>query len=144
MTDYRRYQELSDDQLAELIRQLPRRQPGSHLRDRVLFHSAAQALRPSVLLRPALAAAAIGILLVLDIAALRLQDRGLAVTGPRSAATVAVRTDDAAADSAWSRQMRASGFSFAVARLRADEPASACTYRELLNDLIGEGQGGQS
>jgi len=144
MTDHRRYQELSDDQLAELIRELPRRQPGSHLRDRVLFQSGAQALRHSALLRPALAAAAIGILLVLDIAALRLQDRGLAVAEPRAAATVAARTEDAAADSPWSRQMRASGFSFTVARLRADEPASSCTYRELLKDLLREGQGGRS
>jgi hypothetical protein len=143
MTDYRRYQELSDDQLAEVIRQLPRRRPGSHLRDRVLFQSAAQALRPSVLLRPALAAAAIGILLVLDIAALRLQDRGLAVTGSRAAATVAARTEDRA-DDAWLHQMRASRFSFTVARLRADERASSCTYRELLNDLLREGQGGRS
>jgi len=66
------------------------------------------------------------------------------VAGPRAPATVAARTEDAAADSPWSRQMRAAGFSFTVARLRADEPASACTYRELLNDLLREGQGGQS
>jgi hypothetical protein len=79
------YRGWSEEQLAEVIRGLPRRQPPPALRHRVLAQAG---LRRAPRLRLRLAFAALILLLVLDLAAMRWQDAGM-IAAPASAAAVA-------------------------------------------------------
>jgi hypothetical protein len=83
MSEHRRYGDLTDSELVELIRGLPRREPRASLRERVL--SAPARPRAAAGLRPVFAVAALVVLLFADWLALRWTTTGAPVGPPRAA-----------------------------------------------------------
>lgn len=132
MTDHRRYREMGDRELEELVRGLPRRGPGAALRERVLGGLLSAPARRSSVLRPAVLAACVALLLLADIVVVRMQD-----SRPASAAGASAPARDVG--TAWLREVGASGVTLHFAMISAEEPreTSAVSLRRLLANCEG-------
>ncbi len=143
MTDRRRYNDMSDDELESLLRGLPARAPSDGLRARVLSYGLrARRPRPHTL-RPVLAFAALILLLVADLLVLHVQDTSLSADAGASPAVVTAQAplqDDESV--AWLRELGVSGLGLRVARLSADSETRPQTRAELLRSLLTPGNGG--
>ena len=95
-----------------------------------------------MLFRPAFALAALGVLLIADLLALRVQDASLAPSAKAPAVTVTAqvpRQEDQ--DIAWLREMGASGLSLEIA-LRSTQTQEQQSYPSLLKALLEGAEGG--
>jgi hypothetical protein len=142
MTD-RRLHDIDEDALENIIRGLPRREPGRHLRTRALSHSRTRTRRGWGAARPVLAAALVAALLLIDIIVLKVQDGR--VSGSSSPAVVAATPSTPTAaddDTTWLAEMLGEAAPARIAWLRADSPAAADTYAALRASLLANGSGG--
>ena len=139
MTD-RRLHDMEVSDVERLLRGIPRRAPSPDLRRRV-FAAGAVARRPLARARPALAAAALVALVVLDLLVVNLQDRQLAraLPAPPAAMVAAAPTPDP--DLAWLRDLGLPDSSVAVAALRR-QAVGRDTYFSLRDSLLANGSGG--
>ena len=139
MTD-RRLHDMEVGDLEGLLRGLPRRAPSADLRRRV-FASGAFARRPLARARPALAAAALVALFVLDLLVVTIQDRQFAraLPTPRPAVLAAAPAPDP--DLAWLREVGLPENSVIVSAL-ARNAVGRDTYFSLRDSLLANGSGG--
>lgn len=133
MNERRRYRDLTDDELVELIRGLPRRAPRPALRDQVL--SAPAPARAANQWRPAFALAALVVLLFADWLALRWTATS-SPAGPPPAALgqVQIATRD---DLAFAQELAYLGLPLRLAQ-QVTSP-SADNYLTLRNRLLAPG-----
>ena len=134
-----RYHDMTDEELENAIRGLPRREPRPGLRERVLAHVAAPVPRPRGLARPAFAVAALIVLVLVDWLVLRVQDTGIA-GGRTSSAVVAQSEPPSRDEAALMRELAASGLPLRLA-MRHPGPQPE-TYLDLRNRMLNEADGG--
>ncbi len=135
----RAYQGLTDDQLETLIRQLPRREPGPGLRERILSHRPLSRTRRAWALRPACLLAAVVLLLVADALVMRCQDAGL--TLPRTAPPAAIAQEQSE-DELWLADMGVPALRNRL-RLAMRHPSTQReTYFELRQRMLEQSDGG--
>jgi hypothetical protein len=142
MSDRARRRSIADNELENLIRGLPRREPRPALRDRILSRATLPRHRRAALLRPAFALAALAALLIADLLALKVQDAGLPTSPKATALTVTAQApaqDDQ--DVAWLREMGGSSLSLEVAR-RSTQAQKQQSYPSLLKALLEGAEGG--
>ena len=139
----RAYRDLTDDELERLIGGLPRREPGLDLRRRILSVRPVPARRRSGPFRPALALAALSLLILADGLVLGLQNAHLQIAG---AGAVGTRVAPTASESdevpAWLGDDALSSGPLHIALLRADRESPADTYGALLRALCEGADGG--
>jgi len=139
MTD-RRLHDIDESSLENIIRGLPGREPDPGLRAQVLSRSRTHMRRGLPAFRPMLAAALL-LLLVIDVIVLKLQDGS--VPGAPGRTVVAASSGRAAdADTAWLAQMLDEAAPARIAWLRADSASNADTYAALRASLLANGSGG--
>jgi len=126
--------------LERLMRGLPRREPSADLRRRVLA-AGAVTRRPLAQARPALAAAALVVLLALDLIVVTIQDRQFARILPAPPAAMVAAAPAPDHDLAWLRELGLPDESVAVAALRRQE-VGRDTYFSLRDSLLANGSGG--
>jgi hypothetical protein len=133
VTDHRRYREMSDEELEGLVQGLPRREPGAALRERVLGRVSPSPAGRSPALRPVVVAACVALLLLADILVVRMQGSRPASAAPAAGAP----TRDV--DTAWLREVGASGMALRLTMVSAEEPreASPVALRRLLENCEG-------
>jgi hypothetical protein len=133
MPDRTSYRQMSDDELAELIGSLPRREPDARLRDRTLAH-AAGARGAARSLRPALAFAVLALLVASDALVMSWQDRAL--TADVSVRIVAESPQSADIDRLhWPRGLRLSVADLEAAFPAAGQAAALDSYLRLRKQL---------
>ncbi len=143
MTDRVRYRGASDAELEDLVRGLPRREPMGTLRVRVLSQADARKPRRPRLLTQAVAAAALGALLLSDMAVVARQDRQLAMAGVTRLPVVAARPEPAPSpDAVWLRELSGADGRLALAMLAAPQGEQRDSYRALLREVLENGTGG--
>jgi hypothetical protein len=143
MTDETRYGRMSDAELEDLVRGLPRRAPLTAVRARILAGASERPCRRSRLFRPAMAAAALVALLLMDVAAVALQNRQLAVGGMERSATVGAHAVAMSQqDTAWLREIGVPDGRLTLAMLGARRVAPQTSYRAFGRDLVQNGEGG--
>jgi len=134
-----RYHDMTDEDLENAIRGLPRRQPQAGLRERVLSHPTAHQPHHARAWRPAYALAALVVLMAADWLVIRSQD----VAGPLGAspqAVVAQSEPMSPDEAAFMRELAASGLPL---RLAMRHPGSQSeTYFDLRNRMLNEADGG--
>ncbi len=141
MTDRRRYHDMSDEEFEGLVASLPRRVPSPALRKRILSRAPSRPRSPAVF-RPAFALAALALLIIADLLALRVQDASLAPT--TRAPVVTVNTQAAAQDDqdvAWLREIVGPHTALIVA-LRPASGGHQETYFQLRTRLLAGNNGG--
>ena len=139
MTD-RRLHDIEVGDIERLMRGLPRREPSPSLRRRV-FASTAFARRPLARTRPAFAAAALVVLVMLDLLVVNLQDRQLARALPAPPAAMVATAQAPDHDLAWLRELGLPDESVAVVVLRR-QSVGRDTYFALRESLLANGSGG--
>ena len=143
MNDDTHYRDMSDEELEDLIRGLPGRQPRAALRDRVLLAAQRRPVRRVILLRPAFALAALVILMLADMIVVGLQDAGLAARAGVSRSVLTAQRAPAERDvPAWLREIGVEDFGPRIAQMAAERQPGAATYPALLADLLQTGNGG--
>lgn len=133
----KRFAEMSDAEMGELIRGLPRREPAAELRERVLARASSRARRAAAL-RPAIALGALVVLLLLDSVVLGWQDRRMGGE-IRMTGAVAPAVKPLPGDSLGDLDL--AGAPFLSARLRTTD-ADGETYLQLRSRLLERGEGG--
>jgi len=129
--------DLTDEQFEHLLRGLPRREPRPELRERVLSHQLPPARRPHLVFRPAFGVAALALLLLADLAAMRSQDSGYSPGRAAPPAAVTAQADD---DTSWLREL---GFPrLRLAALPASDQPNPDSYLALRNRLLQGANGG--
>ena len=142
MSESSRYHDMSDEELESLITALPRRAPRPALREDILSQAPRRQARRAMLFRPAFALAALAVLLIADLLALKVQDAGLAPSTKASAVTITARAaGQGDQDVAWLQEMGASGLSLEIAR-RSTQAQNQQSYPSLLKALLEGAEGG--
>jgi hypothetical protein len=131
MTHRRGYRDMSEEQLEDLVRGLPQREPRPHLRDRIL--AAAAAPRPTGRRGPALAVAALVFLVLADLLVLRSQVPSGAP--PTDGPPPAVACDEVALR----RELGLGGRPLRVAGLPTARPDSGLRLRTRMLTELGGG-----
>ena len=133
----KRFAEMSDAEMGDLMRGLPRREPAAELRGRVLARAATGTRRAGAL-RPAIALGALVVLVLLDGAVMGWQDRQLGIAVP-SAATGTIARQPTGGDSLSDLDLAGAPFLSARLRVASAEPE---TYLQLRSRLLERGEGG--
>jgi hypothetical protein len=137
------YRDMSDEELEDAVRALPRRQPSQAVRHRIVSQGRHRHARPASFLRPALGLAALVVLIFADLLVVRLQNVSLASkAGPPTAMLVAAQAPDRTEQLAWLQEMGAPDLGPHIAQMVAERPPHSPTYAALLADLVRSGNGG--
>lgn len=133
----KRFAEMSDAEMGELIRGLPRREPAAELRERALVRASSRARRAAAL-RPAIALGALAVLLLLDSVVLGWQDRQMG-SEIRITRAVTPAAKPLPGDSLGDLDLAGAPFLSARLRVAHAEPE---TYLQLRSRLLERGEGG--
>jgi hypothetical protein len=140
MTDRQRYDDASDEELERVISCLPRREPRTELRERILSQAHGRQPRRTRLLRPALALGALILLLAVDVLVVLSQDGRLG--GPAGGKQVAVAAEEGRDGPFHSLdEIGGSDLLLRIARRHAEANPQP-SYFELRRQLMAEGNGG--
>jgi len=134
-----RYHDITDEDLENAIRGLPRREPRAGMRERVLSHSTAPQPHRARSPRLAFGLAALAVLLLADWLVIKSQDVG-SPFGASPQAVVAQSEPASRDEVALMRELAASGLPLRLAmRHPAPQPQ---TYFDLRNRMLNEADGG--
>jgi len=134
MRDRRWYGTLTDDGLAQVVWSLPRRTPEGLLRDRVLARAASRE-KATGWLRPALAFAALGLLIAADALVIQWQDRTLAAN-VSAGAPVASSRPAGMGRLHWSARLGPAVAVLHIAPLSAGQTSAPDSYLRLRRQIV--------